>query len=96
MAKNELFWTAGGVVQVDGKDYGINDALPVDKIDKDKLDRWKKDKKVGEKIAPVVKDGRDNQIAELKAELKEVKAEVKRLTAELAEATKPVKDGKKK
>ena len=58
MAKDEnaKFWLAPGVVQVDGKDYGIDKPLPVDKIDKKLLAKWIKAGKVGEKIKAVVND----------------------------------------
>jgi predicted RNase H-like nuclease (RuvC/YqgF family) len=107
MAKNDLFWIAPGVVNVDGKEYGADDALPVGSIDKKILARWKKEKKVGAKIAPVAvgdKDLLDNanekikeledKIDELESDVKEKAALIEKLEEDLTEATKPAGDGK--
>jgi predicted RNase H-like nuclease (RuvC/YqgF family) len=83
MAKNDLFWVAPGVVSVDGKEYGVNDALPVDKIDKKKLARWKKEGKVGAKIAPVANtdkvllENANKKISELQDEVADLSKQLK-------------------
>jgi uncharacterized small protein (DUF1192 family) len=71
-AKKELFWLGVGVINIDGKDYGAEMPLPVGSIDKAGLKKMIGDGRIGEKISAVVVDGRDNQIADLKAELAEV------------------------
>lgn len=80
--KDELYWIAPGVVQVDGKDYGIDTALPVGKIEKDLLDKWKKQGKVGAKIAAVSSD--------ISAKLKEANDKIKELESDLAEANETI------
>jgi len=86
MAKDNLYWIAAGVVSVDGKDYGINDALPVDKIEKEKLARWKKQGKIGGKIAPV-KVNLGEKIKELETELSEANEKIVELEKLLEAAT---------
>lgn len=40
-----------GVVQIDGKDYGGDDPLPISKIPTEQLKRWKESGKIGTRIA---------------------------------------------
>ena len=86
MAKDNLYWIAPGVVSIDGKDYGAEMPLPVDKIDKDVLKRMIKSGKVGKLISAVklfcedcashknTIKARDILIAELESEVKRLKA----------------------
>jgi len=85
-AKENLYWIAAGVVSVEGKDYGINDVLPVDKIDKDKLARWKKEGKIGAKVAPV-KANLGEKIKELETDLAEANEKIAELEKLLEAAT---------
>ena len=96
MAKDNLYWIAPGVVSIDGKDYGAEMPLPVDKIDKDVLERMIKSGKVGKLIAAVKPFCEDcashkNTIKAKDILIAELESEVERLKA----AKKDKKDGKK-
>ncbi|MEE8206911.1 MAG: hypothetical protein V3T82_08170 [Nitrospinaceae bacterium] len=49
-SKDAYFWMGAGVVQIDGKDYGGDDPLPVSKITTDQLKRWKDSGKIGTRV----------------------------------------------
>lgn len=74
MAKETLFWTGPGVVQIAGKEYGEHDPLPVDKIDKSTLAKWKAEGKVGVKISAAAVD-QSARLAELGQELSDTRTE---------------------
>lgn len=74
MAKETLFWTGPGVVHISGKEYGEHDPLPVDKIDKATLAKWKVEGKVGVKISAAAVD-QSARIAELGQELSDTRTE---------------------
>jgi hypothetical protein len=86
MAKDNLYWIAPGVVSIDGKDYGAEMPLPVDKLGKDVLKRLVKSGKVGKLIAAAkafceecagLKNtikARDILVAELESEVERLKA----------------------
>ncbi len=84
-AKDEMFWLGAGVVQIDGKEYGADMPLPVSKVDKDTLKRWKDSGKVGGKLKAGGVDV-DAVLANLQGDLKEardvISAQVKQADAD--------------
>jgi hypothetical protein len=95
VAKDNLYWIAPGVVGIGGKEYGAGMPLPVDKIDKDVLKRWKEAKppKVGKLISAekaFCEDcaGLKNTVKARDILIKELESEVARLKMEAAESKK--------
>lgn len=90
--KNVLFWLGAGVVQIDGKEYGADEPLPISQIPKATLDRWMKSGKVGGKIKAV---GPDAVFKNLQAELAEAREEIVDLKNQVESLTTPGADDKK-
>lgn len=97
--KNVLFWLGAGVVQIDGKEYGADEPLPISKIPKPKLDRWLESGKVGGKIQAVGPDAvfknMQEELAELRKQAGEYEAMVAELRKQVETLTPPGADDKK-
>jgi hypothetical protein len=101
VAKDSKFWLGVGVIMIDGKEYGAEMPLPVDKLDPADLKKMEKDGRIGVKIAPVDVEcaecvSHKNTIQAKDVLIVELNSEVERLKDEAKSAKKTEKkDGKK-
>ncbi len=91
--KDAMFWLGAGVVHISGKEYGPTDPLPTKSIEKEKLERWEKQGKIGPKNAVYVADAAGDQsgaLAEAGAKIAALETQVKELTAAGVEAAEKI------